>query len=148
MPHPDWTPFFREVVLNRVVLKRDTSVSRSVPTQLSVRVTASARKTFGRGRSNVLVHPKEVLRIVLALDLGQASKVGTIGVPDTLLSFSAEVVHVDTSGGHRLQPIPKFARPQNICLGFRGVFPSGQDEETVPRSAVAECGLSDAYPCY
>ena len=26
MPHPDWTPFFREVVLKRVVLERETSL--------------------------------------------------------------------------------------------------------------------------
>ena len=42
MPHPDWTPFFREVVLNRVVLERETSVSRAMPTQL-IRVRLSYR---------------------------------------------------------------------------------------------------------
>ncbi len=39
MPHPDWTPFFREVVLNKVVLERETSLELATSTLATLRST-------------------------------------------------------------------------------------------------------------
>jgi site-specific DNA recombinase len=39
VPHPDWTPFFREVVLNRVVLERETSLELATSTLATLRST-------------------------------------------------------------------------------------------------------------
>jgi len=40
VPHPDWTPFFGEVVLNRVVLERETSLELAQGKLLGKRVLA------------------------------------------------------------------------------------------------------------
>src|SRR5262245_59647771 len=64
-------------------------------------IDSLASSSFRSGcRPNVLVHPKEVLGIVLGLDLPETRIVGAIGGADCVLRLIvAEVVHI-AGGGH------------------------------------------------
>lgn len=63
-------------------------------------------------RSNVTVHPEQVVRIVLPLDLGEAVEVGAVGGLDTVLALVRGLeVDVGAAGRKGSDPLPRIADP-------------------------------------
>ena len=76
------------------------------------------------GRFDVLVHTEEIVRIVFLLNLNQAvPNLLRIGFLDTILTFIAQEVHIDTLG-KRFRCTVEVPRPGKAPLVVRGVAPS------------------------
>src|SRR5690242_1068474 len=78
-------------------------------------------------RSDVLVQPEEVVRIVLSFNGGEAVVVGAVGRAHALFALIAQVIDVDTAGGERLQRRVAVAHPADLARVGGGIGPLGAD---------------------
>ena len=91
-------------------------------------------------RWNVVVHPEEVRRIVLRLQLREPFVVRTVRRADSRARIvGVEVVDVHAAA-ERLYGVPELARPCDVAVGRSGIGPLRDDVEIPARFAQAERG--------
>src|SRR5215468_12252104 len=97
------------------------------------------------GWLDVVVHAKEVCRVVFVLQGSQSVVVRTVGSPREDLSFVGDVV--DIGAGHKVRPhrFPIFPRPLDVFVRVGRVFPVRPDYEIVRVVAVRESGIAYSY---
>src|SRR6267142_4290616 len=98
----------------------------------------SPAKTSGHcPRPNILVHPEEILRIVLRFDRLEAHVVRPIGALHPLRGLiGAQIVHVHTLPNRRFHLLPEVIYPLHTCSILRSVVPAPQQQKVIFRLPV------------
>src|SRR5262245_3166096 len=79
-------------------------------------------------RSDVLVQPEEVRRVVLAFERPEPLVLGlTVGRPHSVLPLVPEKVHIDTARGKRTHRLPQLPGPRDARGRASRLGPDGVD---------------------
>src|SRR6185437_4631246 len=124
------------------------SEGRSPPAAAAANGRAAAGGFSLRGRRNVQIHPEQVVRVVLRLQLCQPLVVRAVAGADEILLLLAEAreVEVQAAGRVLVHRVPELASPGDPLVRLRRVGPAdlaGDQEARVP-AAVGGVGLADA----
>src|SRR5262245_41542857 len=100
-----------------------------------------------RQRANVLVHVKEVVWIVLRLELLEPSIVGSIrGDRRIARLIMSKVIHIAAGSHEGFHLRVCFSRPGNAPICNDRLHPFGEHKEVVTGQAVWEGGIAGWYP--
>src|SRR5581483_10453137 len=88
------------------------------------RTLATVFSASSLGRLDVLIHPEEICRVVLRLQLHQSIVGRPVGGSDAVGLFLGHEIDVSAAAGERPRFGKKFACPANHALVFGGGFPA------------------------